>query len=854
MGDFSARAVVVPDGSVPSAVIAAGELRAALVRAGGPDLPLLLSDPTFEGPAFVVGGPPPGESDPTAPDACRVARRGDRLYLWGQGPRGPLYAVYAYLQDVLGFRWLTADREVLPRLQRSAPLPDAELEQRPAFAIRDVGYFEAGQSPWNARLRLNGEFSARSLGPEWGGGMRYTHYVHTFYQLVPPERHFAAHPEYFALVDGRRREALAQLCLTNPDIARIAADGVRSWFAADPHARIASVSQNDWLGACECPDCRALALREGSQVGPILHFVNAVAREVARDYPDRLIDTLAYWYTEDPPRHIRPEPNVVVRLCHMSPTCEIHPVHTCPRNAPFAARLEAWSRIAPRLHIWDYHTNFAHFLMPFPNFHALSADLALFRRRGVESMFCQGDLEAGGGGEWSTLRSYYLARLLWDTSLDPEALIGEFLRGVFPHSYGPVRSYFDLIQATARDPEQHLRMFSPVQAGHLPAKVVGAAGSALDEAAARAAGTGGAAEQAQVRRLRLCVEYVRLAMPPAFALEGDTLRPHVPKGACGSEAGFLRPEERPAALEEFFAELRRQGIRSLKEASPLDDFRRRVGVLAAPHATPVWNAGPWRLRLVPDLGGRIWEASFAGQSFLAPATMEDPDYPASRGYEEGCAGEIGRVEPFEAEACADLAPLVLTATLRGMSAWHHYKEIAVRREIAPDGSDGLRLRTWAVNRDDVPHPLAIRPRFCLAGTVGAVEWRDAQGAWMGADVTAGDGRVVLRGAEGWRARVGAITFECLHGPVDRVQVEAYPWGYRIECVGVQQVVPAGGEVRLEQRWRAEAGGGRQRRAGAAPQAWTPHATGGAGEGGAIAAIGGRAGGHRRGFAAAAEPF
>jgi len=803
MGDFTALAVVVPDGAVPAAAAAAGELRAALIRAGGPDLPLLRSDAAARGPAFVVGAPPPGESDPTAPDACRVGRRGDRVYLWGQGTRGALYAVYAYLQDVLGFRWLTADVEVLPRLERSAPLPDADLEQRPAFAVRDVGYFEAGQAPWNARLRLNGEFSARALGPEWGGGMRYTHYVHTFYALVPPERYFAAHPEYFALVDGRRREALAQLCLTNPEIVKIAADGVRAWFAAEPQARIASVSQNDWLGACECPDCRAMVEREGSQVGPILHFVNAVARALARDYPDRLIDTLAYWYTEDPPRHIRPEPNVVIRLCHMSPSCEIHPVETCPHNAPFAARLEAWSRIAPRLHIWDYHTNFAHFLLPFPNFQALAADLALFRRRGVESMFCQGDLEAGGGGEWSTLRAYYLARLLWDTALDPEALVDEFLRGVFPHAHGPVRSYFDLIQARARDPEQHLRMFSPVQAGHLPAEVVGAAGAALGQAQVRAAEAGDVAEEAQVRRLQLCVDYVRLAMPPTFALEGGDVRPRVPASAAGAEGGLLSPEERPAALERFFAELGRQGIRSLREAIALDDFRRRVGVLSAAHPAPAWSAGAWRLRLVPDLGGRVWEASFAGKSFLAAAAMEDPDYPASRGYEEGCAGEIGRAEPFAVEACTADAPLVVTATLRGMSAWHQYKDIVVRREIAPDGSGGLRLHTWAVNRDTAPHPLAIRPRWCLAGPVQALEWCDAHGIWTSAAVPRGAGRTVLRGAEAWRARVGALALECLHGAVDRVQIEAHPWGCRIECVGVQQVVAPGGEVRLEQRWRAE---------------------------------------------------
>ncbi len=802
MRDALASAIVVPDDAAPAALTAAHELRGALARAGAPELPLVRTADPAGPPAFVVGVPPPGETEPRAPDACRVARRGDRLYLWGQGTRGPLYAVYAYLQDVLGFRWLTADVEVVPRLAEPALLPGVDLEQRPAFAVRDVGYREAFAVPWSARLRLNGEFCARGLGPAWGGGMRYTHFVHTFYQLVPPEQHFAAHPEYFSLVDGRRRETLAQLCLTNPDIVPIAADAVRAWFAADPAARIASVSQNDWLGACECPRCQELVQREGSQVGPVLHFVNAVARAVARDYPDRLIDTLAYWYTEDPPRTLRPEPNVAIRLCHMSPSCESHAITACPRNAPFAARLEAWSRIAPRLHIWDYHTNFSHFLMPFPNFAAIAADLALFHRRGVESVFCQGDLEEGGGGEWSTLRAYYLARLLWDTGLDPEALVDEFLRGVFPAAHRPVRAYFDGIQTEAENPDRHVRMFSPVQTGHLPGRVVAAAGAALREAAELA---GDARERSAVRRLQLSLDYVRLAMPPVFSLEGDAIRPHAPEGSGPS---FLAPEQRPQALATFLAELERQGIRALREAHPIEQFTRRAQVLCTSHAAPAWRAGAWQLRIVPDLGGRIGAGTFDGHPLFAPAVPDDADYPASRGYEETCAGDLGRTEAFALEAGAEGGPLVVTATLQGMAAWHHYAHIAVRREIVPDAAGGLRLVTTAANGDAVPHTLAIRPRFCLQGPVEGLEWRDPSGRWTVAEWDpALSGQAVARDTSGWRVRLGDLTFACLHDPLDRVQVEAHAWGWSVACVGVERPVPPGESISLGQRWQAHTGRG-----------------------------------------------
>lgn len=794
-----AAAVLIPEGATLATRTAGRELRDALVRAGAAELPLVAAgDGRGRSPAFVVGTPPPGETDPQAADACCVRRKADRLYLWGQGPRGALNAVYAYLQDVLGFRWLTAAVEIVPPLEQPAGLPpELDVWQQPAFALRDVGYREAMQVPWSARLRLNGEFCARGRGPAWGGGMRYTHFVHTFYDLVPPARYFDSHPEYFALVDGRRREALAQLCLTNPDIVGIAAAAVREWFRLEPEASIASVSQNDWLGACECDRCRAVVAREGSQVGPVLHFANAVAREVARTHPDRLIDTLAYWYTEDPPRQLRPEPNVAVRLCHMSPSCESHPVAGCARNAPFAARLEAWARIAPRLHIWDYHTNFAHLLMPFPNFAAIADDLALFRRRGVESVFCQGDLEEGGGGEWAELRAYYLARLLWDTALEPETLVDEFLRGVFPHAHGPVRSYFDGIQARAADPERHLRMFSPVQAGHLPPEVLAGAMASVAAAQSVAKAGGDRAEEEEVGRLRLSLDYVRLAMPPAFVLKEDRLWPET--SAPGP--GVIDPRARRAALADFVAALGRYGVRRLHEGAPLEDFLRRVGTLSTPHDAPLWRAGDWVLRVVPDLGGRLWEASFAGRQLLAAADMEDADYPASRGYEEGCVGDLGRTEAHMAAAGPDGASLVLTATLAGMAHWQAYTAIAVRRELLPEASDTLLLRTTVTNRDSAPHALAIRPRLCLRGPLRGLAWCQANRSWQEAG-SGGPGVVAPPGTAGWRVQTGDVVLECVYGPIDRLDIGQHPWGWRVEARGAQSLVPPGGTLMLEQRWHA----------------------------------------------------
>lgn len=72
----------------------------------------------------------------------------------------------------------------------------------------------------------------------------------------------------------------------------------------------------------------ALTKEEGSHAGTLLRFVNACADAIAEEYPDIIIDTLAYHYTRQAPKITRPAPNVTVRLCTIE-GCFSHPLEAC---------------------------------------------------------------------------------------------------------------------------------------------------------------------------------------------------------------------------------------------------------------------------------------------------------------------------------------------------------------------------------------------------------------------------------------------------------------------------------------------------------------------------------------------
>ena len=134
---------------------------------------------------------------------------------------------------------------------------------------------------------------------------------------MPVATYGETHPEYYALVDGKRKLdgfSGPQLCLTNPDVLALVTEAVLKELEEKPDVENISVSQTDNDLHCQCEACAAIDEREGTPMGSILTFVNAVADEVANVRPEVSVGTLSYWYSRRPPKHLKPRPNVQIQL------------------------------------------------------------------------------------------------------------------------------------------------------------------------------------------------------------------------------------------------------------------------------------------------------------------------------------------------------------------------------------------------------------------------------------------------------------------------------------------------------------------------------------------------------------
>jgi hypothetical protein len=480
-------------------------------------------------------------------DGYEIAVKDGHLLLRGGAGRGVVNAVYALLEEDVGCRWYAKDSVRLPR---STTLTFAPVPRRytPRLRLRDPFYAVSFDETWSLRNRTSAPQAA--VREEWGGRFDYGGlFVHTHAALLPPDPHFKDHPDWFAMNAAGQRYA-AQLCPTHPDVARVVTGNVLKALKDNPHAEAVSVSKNDNAGDqfCHCEKCKELRADEGgTDMANQLFLVNQVAEAVERQYPRVAVDTLAYLETIQVPKRIRPRKNVVIRLCNDTVGAWAKPF-TPARRLPVAEVIKRWSAAHDRLSVWDYNVNFSHYLAPMPNLDVIADNIRFWVGNKAEGLMTQGGYQ--GAAERDELKSWVIAKLMWDPSLDEKALVDDFIVGHYGKA-APAMAEYEALLGGLR--EKHAAaMASPPGGIRYPMDAPFLSKEFLDRASelvARAAKLAGGDEALlrRVERAELPVLYVRLSRGPQFVGDGYT--------------GLVGRFERIA---------RREGATHMAEVSPAD--------------------------------------------------------------------------------------------------------------------------------------------------------------------------------------------------------------------------------------------------------------------------------------------
>ena len=372
-------------------------------------------------------------------DGYRICNMPGKLDIIGANERGLLYGVYGLLEKYLGLRIFVPGLEIFGE---GGDIPEIDESFSPVFEYRQSDWPDLRDPDWCVANHINNySLTDGKYGGyvKWGGN-----FVHSMWSIT-----------------GCPRDQ--QPCLSDPAVLEQAIAYTRNILENDPKVSIISISQNDNLNFCTCPRCAAVDEEEGSHMGTILRFVNAVAENIKDDYPNVAIETLAYRYSRNVPKKTKPLPNVIIRLCSIE-CCFSHSLSdpTCERNKKFSDDIVEWGKICNRLYVWDYVTNFAYYIPTFPNFGTLRENMRFYAMHGVKGMYPEGNFQSTSG-EFGELRGYLLSKLMWDPFMSEKEYqthIDEFMRAYYGKGWRYIRSYLDLL--TSMSKHDHMGIYQNI--------------------------------------------------------------------------------------------------------------------------------------------------------------------------------------------------------------------------------------------------------------------------------------------------------------------------------------------------------------------------------------------------------
>ncbi|TDE06972.1 DUF4838 domain-containing protein [Flavobacterium sandaracinum] len=396
------------------------------------------------------------------------------------------YAVYTLLEN-WGFRKFTATDLYIPKLKRIVFPKNTTQLHTPSFEYRVILYPDAFDEDFRDWHKLDWHLDDFST---WG---------HSFHTILPPKEYFKTNPEFFALYEGIRRPE--SICMTNETAVKNVIKKINQIILDNPKASFISVSQNDDAVYCECSKCKSLNENHGGPQGSLYFFMN----KIAKHFPKTKIVTLAYQHTYKAPINLKIEPNIYTLFCPIELNRGKSIVKD-PTSKSFVKIMQDWSKTASHLYLWDYTVQFSNYLSPFPNIHTFSDNYKLFKKNNVKGLFAQGYADVPG--DFSELRQYLLAKLLWNTELDIEANTDDFLRGFYGNAATSIKEYLNLLSTNQENSNRALEIYSgPIQSRNtfLTPEAMDRYDQLLDEASM--AVNEDPILYSRIKKLRLTLEY-----------------------------------------------------------------------------------------------------------------------------------------------------------------------------------------------------------------------------------------------------------------------------------------------------------------------------------------------------------
>lgn len=399
---------------------------------------------------------------------------GNNLIISGGRPVGTLYGVYDLLER-LGVYFLTMDQNVIPQ-KNELNIQTLNIKSKPRFAGRNIydaiPQFnriakippEKQKAYWMFHLRSRFNGPQDSDKPLYMGDLfNLTFNYHSFCYYVDPNKYFKSHPEYFSMNEkGKRfkpgsKRSKGGLCLSNKEVWRVTLDSLRNFIKRDrakmPKEKwpvvydISTLDNSPYV--CKCPACMEICKIEGGDSGLVMRYINYIAIEIAKEYPEMKIRTFAYSSTKDVPKVTMPVSNVIIQYCDDFPNSDCYRPLKSAFNKKYLNEIKKWHKTGARLVIWDYWNMGGPFFNP-PRVEtmidAIQSDLKTFAELGAVALFIEAEKDPVTPQNFINLCYFLGAQLMVDPNKNIEPLIKIFMENYYGSASAEMTKYLNAIR------------------------------------------------------------------------------------------------------------------------------------------------------------------------------------------------------------------------------------------------------------------------------------------------------------------------------------------------------------------------------------------------------------------------
>lgn len=446
--------------------VAATELNALVSEATGVNFPIVYDDEATDatsGKYISIGHTALSQAASIETDDEALYRSGfvaktiaDDVYLLGSNDIysvGSVYAVYDYLHEILNYEFYTKTCYTLDKVLAVA-FKEVNKVEIPDIGTRAISFSTLRQdADYARRLRLESG-AAQALWIASG---------HSINDMANPATYSASNPDWFS-TDGQGH------CFSSDGLRDHLIEQVKARIEGniDSPAFLVQIGQADNHSFCSCETC-VTEIKEkfmtygGQLIGLVNEISDAITPWLTLNYPDKeiIFTTFAYMYSENPPVIVNEETGEISPFSEYVVPRENVGVYWAPIGMDYSkpiydeniganqgsmSALKGWKVLTDHIYMWSYCCNFNQFQVFYDNFGSIAENYRTYAKYGVKFIFDQG-WDGSGTANFEELRAYVQSKLMWDTTLDINALIDDFMANYYGVASSEVKNFFNELRS-----------------------------------------------------------------------------------------------------------------------------------------------------------------------------------------------------------------------------------------------------------------------------------------------------------------------------------------------------------------------------------------------------------------------